>query len=88
MGELPIVAAEASQFDEVVRGELRGTLNEILDELDEDKRVVFVLHEIEELPMKQIAEIVSCPLQTAYSRLHAARRLLVDALERRKAGRR
>lgn len=85
VSELPIMVSEPNQFDEVARGEIRGTLNAILDELDEDKRTVFVLHEIEELPMKQIAEILGCPLQTAYSRLHAARKLLTLALDRRKA---
>jgi RNA polymerase sigma-70 factor (ECF subfamily) len=85
VSELPVVAADPSQFDDVVRGELRGTLVTILSELDDDRRAVFVLHEIEELPMKQIAEIVGCPLQTAYSRLHSARKLLTEALDRRKA---
>ena len=48
--------------------------------LDEDKRAVFVLYELEGFSMKEVAEIVSCPLQTAYSRLHAAReRLLIEA---------
>jgi DNA-directed RNA polymerase specialized sigma24 family protein len=28
--------------------------------------------------MKEVAEVCGCPLQTAYSRLHAARRLLLD----------
>lgn len=62
------------------RVDLRRQLMELLDRLDEEKRVVFVLFEIEGMGMKEIAEILDCPLQTAYSRLHAARRLLKDAL--------
>lgn len=50
-----------------------------LDALDDDKRAVFVLYEIEQVPMQQVAEIVGCPLQTAYARLHAARRRLQEA---------
>jgi RNA polymerase sigma-70 factor, ECF subfamily len=51
-----------------------------LADLDADKRQVFVLFELEELSMKEVAEIAECPLQTAYTRLHAARRLLADVL--------
>jgi RNA polymerase sigma-70 factor, ECF subfamily len=68
------------------RAELRRQLTELLDQLDDDKRVVFVLFEIEGLGMKEISEILDCPLQTAYSRLHAARRLLKDAFLSRERG--
>ena len=51
-----------------------------LSALDEDKRTVFVLFEIEELPMREVARILECPLQTAYARLYAARRILARAL--------
>jgi RNA polymerase sigma-70 factor, ECF subfamily len=49
----------------------------LLDTLDPDKREVFVLYELEEVSMKEVAELCNCPLQTAYSRLHAARRQLL-----------
>ena len=51
----------------------RAILLSILDELDDDKRAVFVLFELEGLPMQEVAASVQCPLQTAYSRLRAAR---------------
>lgn len=60
--------------------ELRTMFNQILERLDDDKRAVFVLYEIEDLDMKQVAEAVGCPLQTAYSRLHAARRFVAEAV--------
>ena len=56
-----------------VQVEARLALQALLDELDEDKRAVLVLYELEGLTMKEVAEVVGCPLQTAYSRLHAAR---------------
>jgi RNA polymerase sigma-70 factor (ECF subfamily) len=56
--------------------ESRAFVQELLAELDEDKRAVLVLYEIEGLTMREVAEVVGCPLQTAYSRLHAARELL------------
>jgi RNA polymerase sigma-70 factor (ECF subfamily) len=51
-----------------------------LQALDEDKRSVFVLFSIEELPMREVARILGCPVQTAYARLYAARRELSRAL--------
>ena len=60
----------------------RAVLNTILDELDDEKRQVFVLYELEELSMQEVAQSLECPLQTAYSRLRAAREA-VDAAVRR-----
>jgi RNA polymerase sigma-70 factor (ECF subfamily) len=53
----------------------------VLAEMDPLKRQVFVLYELEALPMSEIAAILECPEQTAYSRLHAARRLVVAEFE-------
>jgi RNA polymerase sigma-70 factor (ECF subfamily) len=61
--------------------EARSTLQFLLDRLDEPKREVFVLYEIEGLTMREVCEVIDCPLQTAYSRLHAAREALTRALE-------
>lgn len=63
------------------RVESRQTLRALLDRLDEEKRQVFVLYESEGFTMKEIAEIVGCPLQTAYSRLYAAREKLLAAVQ-------
>jgi RNA polymerase sigma-70 factor, ECF subfamily len=65
--------------------EARALLDRILDGIDDDKRAVFVLYEIEELPMVDVAAAVQCPLQTAYSRLHAARREVQAAADRLRA---
>jgi len=70
--------------DEVVSGASSGSdvvstqqLVAMLARLDEDKRTVLILHEIEELPMSEIALIVDCPVKTAYSRLAAARKQML-----------
>jgi RNA polymerase sigma-70 factor (ECF subfamily) len=52
---------------------LRDRLLAILEDLPVEQRDVFVLYEIEQLTMTEVAEALSCPLQTAYSRLYAAR---------------
>lgn len=59
--------------DAAAYGEDLAILTSILDRLDEAKRTVFVLYEIEQMEMKDIAAALECPLQTAYTRLHAAR---------------
>jgi RNA polymerase sigma-70 factor (ECF subfamily) len=78
-------AIEAAQEDDVALRQAREVLDRLLDELDDDKRAVFVLHQIEELAMKEVAAALGCPLQTAYSRLHAAQRELDGALRRLRA---
>jgi len=54
----------------------------LLDTLDERKRAVFVLYEIEQVPMEEIARALGCPVQTAYARLHAAREQILKAARR------
>lgn len=77
----------ASQHDELVDRERRELLDRLISELKPDQREVLVLYEFAELPMQEVAEAVGCPLQTAYSRLHAARKSLEQAA-RREAARR
>ncbi|MEM9193411.1 MAG: sigma-70 family RNA polymerase sigma factor [Myxococcota bacterium] len=86
--ELPEQAADDSPFERAETSERLAVLREVLGELSEDRRAVFVLYEIEELQMKEVAEIVGCPVQTAYSRLHAARSEVRHRFERILAHRR
>lgn len=69
--------------DPTTRAQL-DRLNRVFQTLDEDKQIVFVLHEVEEMSMREVAEAVGCPLQTAYSRYQAARRDLLRALQEAK----
>ena len=80
MEEVPTTTFEADQEHSIERSRHRKRLLELLDSLDEEKRQVFVLYEIEELEMKEIAEAMGTPLQTAYSRLRAARQTLARGL--------
>jgi RNA polymerase sigma-70 factor (ECF subfamily) len=66
--------------------QLAHALGVALGGLSEPKRAAFVLHDIEELPMEQVAEALACPLKTAYSRLHAARDGVRSALRRAGVG--
>ena len=81
--ESPPEAVSASDpHDETAGRQARALLDQILGELDDDKRAVFVLYEIEELSMSEVAAAIGCPLQTAYSRLHAARAIVEKAAAR------
>jgi RNA polymerase sigma-70 factor (ECF subfamily) len=68
----PDAGVEAEQQSGLERREERARLNRLLDALDDEQRAVIVLYEIELLPMREVAETVGCPLQTAYSRRKAA----------------
>lgn len=61
------------QHDALSRKELRKQLDRALDSLDESKRAVFILYELEGVPMTEIAEGLGCALFTAYGRLREAR---------------
>jgi RNA polymerase sigma-70 factor (ECF subfamily) len=65
--------------DAVNRQELRF-LDEALARLSPAQREVFVLFEMEELDMNDVAHAVGCPLFTAYSRLRAARKIVAAEL--------
>ncbi len=53
-----------------------------LDAIDLDRRAVFVLHELDEVPIPQVAEALGIPTGTAYSRLRLARQEFHQAVRR------
>ena len=83
---LPDEAGEGSPHAELERKEALRMLDVMLNELDDDKRAVFVLYEIEQLSMREVAEVVGCPAQTAYARLYAARRQVQQSVEAKAEG--
>ncbi|MCC6874775.1 MAG: sigma-70 family RNA polymerase sigma factor [Sandaracinaceae bacterium] len=75
MDEPPEASAPTpSPDEELARTRSLALALEILEDLDDDKRAVFVLYEVEQLPMSEVKDALDVPLQTAYSRLYAARR--------------
>jgi RNA polymerase sigma-70 factor (ECF subfamily) len=83
--EAPEESLAADQHEAVERREALAWLDEVLDELDDDKRAVFVLYEIEEVPMADVAAAAGCPVKTAYARLYAARKHVEAAARRERA---
>lgn len=62
--------------------ERRQMVHEALNYLDDAMRAVFVMHELDDLAMKDIALALDLPLNTAYSRLRLAREDFRHAVER------
>lgn len=58
----------------------RLQLDALLERLDDDKRTVFVLFELEQLSMAEVADSVGVPQQTAWARLYAARKFIEAAI--------
>ena len=82
MPEPPETAVLPTQSTDIEGRQAQALLQNVLDALDSAKREVFVLYEIEQLPMEEVALVVGCPLRTAYSRLEAARKQIVKAWQR------
>ena len=76
-------SAAPTQDRELWLKQAHAQLIAALDTLDPDQRAVFVLYEIEELPMEEIAAGQAAPITTCYSRLQVARSKIEAALRRR-----
>jgi RNA polymerase sigma-70 factor (ECF subfamily) len=82
---VPDLAAD-DPHDAVARRQAAAIVAAFLDELDEDKRMVFVLADVEGLAMPEIAEMLGIKLNTAYSRLRLARRQFHATISRHRGG--
>jgi RNA polymerase sigma-70 factor (ECF subfamily) len=76
---------DANPEQAAVARQARARLGAALDLMDLEKRALFVMFEIDEVPCEAIAEMLSIPLGTVYSRLHAARKDFDRALARLEA---
>lgn len=71
--------------DHIARLEARSSLERVeavLLELDTEHRAVFILFELQEQSCEDIAQVLSVPIGTVYSRLHHARRKFLSAYQR------
>jgi RNA polymerase sigma-70 factor (ECF subfamily) len=64
------------------RREAALLLHRLLDELDDDKRAIFVCIELEQMTVPEAAESLGLNLNTAYGRLRAARATFNEAVVR------
>lgn len=88
IGEM--VDATPMADDQMAAAQARALVLSALRSIDEQRREVFVLHELDEQPMPEVARALGLPLNTAYSRLRVAReefRAAVTRLKRADAAR-
>ena len=64
------------------QAEARELLLEAIQGIELPRRAVFILSEVEEQPMTEIANALQIPVNTAYSRLRLAREDFADAARR------
>jgi RNA polymerase sigma-70 factor, ECF subfamily len=85
-----------ADFDELAAADLdpeqisalasaRGVLQRILDGMSDELRTVFILAELEELPIHEMAELLGIPTGTVSSRLRSAREAFRSAVSRHAA---
>ena len=70
---------------EALRREANALLLAALDALDDERRQVFVLHEMDELPIPEVARVLAIPVGTAYTRLRSARQEFTASARRLQA---
>jgi RNA polymerase sigma-70 factor, ECF subfamily len=75
----------AGPEDALAAHQAREALDAVLDDLDLDKRAVFVMFELDEMSCEQIAGELGIPLGTVYSRLSSARKAFQKAVTRTRA---
>jgi len=86
--ELPEAVVDprgATPAHDAERAEAVRVLHDILDGMDDDKREVFVLAELEQMTVPEISEAIGANVNTIYSRLRAARQAFDAAVARRRA---
>ena len=83
LDEAMALASEDDTFAALSRAQAAAAVAAILDGLDEDKRVIFTLVELEQLSVPDVAAVLGINLNTAYSRLRLARRAFDAAVARR-----
>ena len=75
-------AVQAEHVQRIHNEQKLDILEQALAVLGKKKKAVFVLYEIEELSMDEVALAVGCPVFTAYARLYAARREVKKTVRR------
>jgi RNA polymerase sigma-70 factor (ECF subfamily) len=80
-----LVDLAAGPHDAAARREAARLVEQLLDALDDDKRAVFVLAELEQMSAPEIAAALELPVNTVYSRLRLARQEFAAAAARHRA---
>jgi RNA polymerase sigma-70 factor (ECF subfamily) len=84
----PPQSDEPAADETLLRRERQDLVLAALQALDEPRRAVMIMHDLDEQPMPEIAAVLGIPLNTAYSRLRLARADFAAACKRLLARRR
>jgi RNA polymerase sigma-70 factor (ECF subfamily) len=87
LADLDAIAAAPEQRPDrlVERSAENRILHQLLDQLDDDKREVFVLAELERFSAGEIADVIGVNINTVYSRLRLAREAFAESAARYRA---
>jgi RNA polymerase sigma-70 factor (ECF subfamily) len=80
--EAPAPATHTGPFEIAAQRQAQRVLHEFLASLDDNRRAVFVMTELEQMTAPEIAQALSANLNTVYSWLRTARLEFVRALEK------
>lgn len=75
--EATLPQGSASPDDLIDRGRAVASARAALDALGAEERSAFVLHEVEDLPLEDVAAVLRCSTRTVKRRLRAARQKLL-----------
>lgn len=80
--EVEAASSEALPDRALEQREAEALVARALEALEDDRRAVFVLHDLDETPVPEIARALGIPEGTAYTRLRAARTDFTAAVRR------
>jgi len=85
LAALPEAPAAPTPDEELARRQAAAIVETFLHGLDDDRRMIFVLADVEGVPIPEIAQMLGIKLNTAYSRLRLVRQQFHAAVSRHRA---
>ena len=79
---LPAASGASDPYEALSRAEASRLINELLECLEEERRVVFVMAELEQMTPAEIAEALEVDAKVVYARLRGARADFEEAASR------
>lgn len=85
LGEHTFASTQPGPFDLTAHAQAAEFLHTFLNSLDDNRRAVFIMAELEQLTVPEIAEVLAANLNTVYSWLRTARLAFAKVLEQAQA---
>lgn len=79
--DLPItIAADSCPLETAVAADIAGVVHRALEQMNKEERMAVVLRDVEDLPMRDVAEVLGIGLSAAKMRVHRGRSSLRQLL--------